>query len=145
MADTLLTLLFLLLLGGGPTIALCWFGLRCLLKLARSERAHATVARIEEKIGNEGDVWLLPYVRFTTSAGRTLEVKPASFSNSAGYKVGDPLEVFYDPSDPARADLVGFWRKACLVALSIGLPGVLVVALLAVCVLRGDCAPHWTS
>ncbi len=72
---------------------------------ARAERAAAEILDVREEwvSGSRGQTKVsTPVVRFTTADGRTVEAETTSHRGLFGRpQAGDPLDVLYDPSNPA--------------------------------------------
>lgn len=108
-----------ILMVGGAAIA---FGALCLggaglgffhqFETTRSyERAAGTVAYIANRV-NRGDLqshFKSAVVEFIAADGRKFEV--AQGSSSTGITSGDKVRVLYDPHNPQRAIVEGFWDQ----------------------------------
>lgn len=104
---------------------------------ARTASAEVTDLRLRHQRYNRehDDGFWLPVVRFTLPDGRVVEAETLTGSMPAPARVGDRVEVRYDPDDPRRVNLArGFAQPGALgcltTALAAGLVGVglLVVA-----------------
>ena len=51
-----------------------------------------------------------PRIRFEASPGETVEFVSSVGSAPSAYRVGEPVMVYFDPSDPGGARLRGFWE-----------------------------------
>jgi hypothetical protein len=76
---------------------------------ARASQAGAQVTDVRERWVSGSDsrnrrVWV-PVVRFTTADGRTVEAETGPHRGLRRPHAGDPLEVLYDPADPADVRL----------------------------------------
>jgi Protein of unknown function (DUF3592) len=75
---------------------------------ARAGRAAAEVTDVREEwvSGDKGQhrIWV-PVVRFTTGDGRTVEAETTPHRGFGRPEAGDPLEVLYDPANPADVRL----------------------------------------
>lgn len=70
---------------------------------ARAARATGTVTDLRPRSPGDtgsGVIWV-PVVRFTTADGRTVEAETSGGSNVKRHKPGQPIEVLYDPQQPA--------------------------------------------
>lgn len=76
--------------------------------VAGAERTTGTVISLSRETDSEGQVVFHPRVRFTTAQGRALEFRSSSGSSSPP-RLGDRVEVLYDPDDPQDARLSGFF------------------------------------
>jgi hypothetical protein len=59
-----------------------------------------------------------PVVRFTTAAGDVVSVKSKT-GRSGGYRIGQALQVLYDPDDPANAVIDAPWSRWLIVAVAL--------------------------
>ncbi len=74
-----------------------------------AERTTGTVVGLSRETDSEGDVFFFPTVRFTTSDERTIVFRSSSGSGSPP-RLGDRIDVLYDPDDPQDARLSGFFH-----------------------------------
>lgn len=105
---------------------------------ARAARASAEVMDMREEwvSGNKGQhrIWI-PVVRFTTADGRTVDAETTPYKGFGKPEAGDPLEVLYDPGNPADVR-----REAGATGLLSGAAGIavgLLFAVIALTVLAG--------
>jgi hypothetical protein len=108
----------ILLLGVGVVLAVVAAGLflRGLRQrriaagfLDRAVAATAEVVQVEAKdiaFGSEPDTRYYPRVRFVTADGRTVEAESMTDSALPPPRVGQAVDVLYDPERPERVDLV---------------------------------------
>jgi hypothetical protein len=108
----------ILLLGVGVVLAVVAAGLflRGLRQrriaagfLDRAVAATAEVVQVEAKdiaFGSEPDTRYYPRVRFVTADGRTVEAESMTDSALPPPRVGEAVDVLYDPERPERVDLV---------------------------------------
>jgi Protein of unknown function (DUF3592) len=73
--------------------------------VADAEHARGTVIDLSRESDSEGAVSLYPVVRFTTTAGDTIEFVSRS-SSPLAESPGDHVEVLYNPAEPYDARLV---------------------------------------
>jgi hypothetical protein len=77
--------------------------------LDRAVATTAEVVGIEAKdvaLGGEPDTRYFPRVRFGLEGGRTVEAESLTDSALPPPRVGDTIEVLYDPQRPERVDVV---------------------------------------
>ncbi|MGN8077925.1 DUF3592 domain-containing protein [Variovorax sp. 22077] len=103
--------------------------------IASASRTQGEVMRllyVESSERHEsGGTWK-PLVRFRAPSGEIIEFAPSSSSSPPAYKVGEKVDVFFDPNDPQDAMLDGFfslWGGA-LITGGLGLVFLLVTAVL---------------
>lgn len=119
--------LFLLIPVGFVAMGLffAWLGLRSRRAIksfkARAQRTNGEVTELRRHYsrsstsdGADGPVFH-PVVRFALPDGREVEAESLSGSNPAPAKVGATVEVLYDPADPTRFRLEGFWVDGTVV------------------------------
>jgi hypothetical protein len=65
-----------------------------------------------------------PQVRYQTKSGETFTYFSNFCSSPPGYEVGEKVEIFYDPENPDKGQIKGFWSQYLLVTIfsCIGLP-----------------------
>jgi len=65
-----------------------------------------------------------PQVRYRTRGGRDLTYDSNFCSSPPGHDVGEQVQIYYDPEDPERAQVKGFWSQylVVLILACIGLP-----------------------
>ena len=102
--------------------------------IASASRTQGEVLRllhVESSKSNSSGTWK-PLVRFKAPSGEIIEFAPSSSSSPPAYKVGEKVDVFFDPNDPQDAMLDGFfslWGGA-LITGGLGLVFLLVTAVL---------------
>lgn len=103
---------------------------------ARTATAEVTDLRLRHQRYNRehDDGFWLPVVRFTLPDGRVVEAETLTGSMPAPARVGEQVEVRYDPEDPRRVNLAHGLAQpgnlGCLTtALAVGLVGVGLVIL----------------
>lgn len=101
---------------------------------ANAARAAGTVTDLRSRSTGDHDtggvIWV-PVVKFTTADGRTVEAETSGGSNVKRYKPGQPIEVLYDPANPADAR-VPDWGTNIIQGVFIAMGGVFVVIGLAI-------------
>jgi hypothetical protein len=70
-----------------------------------------------------------PVVRFTTADGREVEMRGETGRDPPARRVGDVVEVLYDPADPERARIAGWTHSGGFVGTLLILFGLVFVAL----------------
>ena len=71
--------------------------------VSSSQEVKGTVIRIISSAGSEGGTVYAPVFRFTTIQGQTIEVEEKVYSSSAGFSVGEVVDLLYDPQNPTKA------------------------------------------
>ena len=101
---------------------------------ARAARATGTVTGLRARsVGRDtggGMVWV-PVVRFATADGRTVEAEAGGGSNVKRHREGQPIEVLYDPANPADVRIPD-WGSSLIHTMFIGIGGVFVLIGLAI-------------
>jgi hypothetical protein len=96
--------LFVLAIGlGALTFALIWMTYS-LVATHGMTRVEGTVVRFDQG----GRAWrsYQPVVAFTTVDGRHEEVTGGTSSTQPAYDIGQPVRIFYDPSEPGRSVII---------------------------------------
>lgn len=79
--------------------------------IARAARAEGRVVALDRSIGSSGSSSTYrPVVEFTSTSGRRIEFTSSVGSNPPAYRVGEPVAVLYDPSDPYQARIKSFFQ-----------------------------------
>jgi Protein of unknown function (DUF3592) len=79
---------------------------RTLIFVAGANRTEAIfVGSVAKSGGNHGGSFLHPRFSFTTEDGRTVTITSSSGSTDQPYEPGEKVRVFYDPRDPADAEI----------------------------------------
>lgn len=78
--------------------------------LAHAARADGVVLDLvrSHSSSNSSDTWA-PLVRFTPANGEPVEFTSSTSSNPPAYSKGEPVGVLYDPAQPQRAKIDGFF------------------------------------
>jgi hypothetical protein len=91
--------------------------------VSRAELVNGSVTAINPYYNPDyNSTTYCPLVIFTTKTGQKLTLDSEVCSSPADYKVGDELQVYYDPQNPANAQIKNFWSQN-LQAVSIGALG----------------------
>jgi len=102
------------LMGGIAMVCFAVYSVYRRMRLvANSLTATGTVVRVNKfRRGPTGerDTFFRPIVQFTAPDGSAVEFADPFFANVATHRVGDAVCVLYDPDDPARARIAGFYR-----------------------------------
>jgi len=86
--------------------------------LREAAQAPGTVVELLP-VRSDGSTTWKPVVRFTTEAGREVEVTSSSSSSPPAYERGETVTVYYRPEAPAKARISGFfslWGGAVILA-----------------------------
>lgn len=119
------TALVFFVIGAGMFVGGAVFGWSSYQSLVGKERTEATVVNVETTEGVDNDVEYFPTVEFTTADGQFIQSTPAVVRETTAlgglvtvdnsddgyetvYRVGDTVEVFYDPADPSKVVLNDF-------------------------------------
>jgi hypothetical protein len=104
--------------------------------LAVAVAADGVVVELSESVDEDGSTYY-PVVRFVAPDGQVVRFKGGIGSNPPDYRVGDPVRVLYDPSNPrtARLDTWGNRWGGALAGMIVG--GVLLLLLAAALVFGG--------
>ena len=80
--------------------------------ISRAELADGTVTLINTSFDADyNSTTFCPLVRYSTKAGQILTYDSDVCSSPADYKVGDQVQVYYDPQDPGKAQIKNFWSQ----------------------------------
>ena len=103
--------------------------------ISRAELVDGTVTLINTSFDSDyNSTTYCPLVRYTTKAGQTLTYDSEVCSSPANYKVGDQVQIYYDPQDPGKAQIKNFWSQylQSITMSGLGLPFVGLGALLLI-------------
>lgn len=75
---------------------------RTIIFLLSSRKAKGTIVRMMQYSDATGSRYD-PVFQFTTADGRTMEVEDSLGSNPPQFRVGQSINVLYDPNNPGRA------------------------------------------
>lgn len=70
---------------------------------ARAAKAQGVVKSIAQRTDNDGDTMYYPVIQFQESGGRAISFEGNGSGSVGAYRVGDQVEVLYDPDQPADA------------------------------------------
>ena len=80
--------------------------------ISRAELVDGTVTLINTSFDADyNSTTFCPLVRYTTKAGQPLTYDSDVCSSPADYKVGDQVQVYYDPQNPGKAQIKNFWSQ----------------------------------
>jgi hypothetical protein len=74
-----------------------------------AERTTGTVTDLVRDSDSDGSTVYYPVIAFRTSAGADVTFRSNTGSNPPSYRVGESVEVLYDPADPQRARTSGYF------------------------------------
>ena len=75
--------------------------------LAKARPAYGTVTAIRTMTDDDGDAIYAPVVEFQTENGGPAIYKSSLYSRPCKYKVGDKVDILYNPDKPADAQIKG--------------------------------------
>ena len=75
--------------------------------LAKARPAYGTVTAIRTQADDDGDPIYAPVVEFRTENGHAAIYKSGLYSRPCKYKVGDKVDILYNPDKPADAQIKG--------------------------------------
>jgi hypothetical protein len=78
--------------------------------VAGASHAVGTVVQLSVDRNDNGSTVYYPIVAFTTARGDSVTVRSKVGSNPPSWRVGDAVDVLYDPADPQGARLAGFFH-----------------------------------
>ena len=86
--------------------------------LKEAVKTRATVVEVEERHSDEGPMYH-PVFSFTDREGNVHRIRSSLGENPPGYRVGDTIHVYYDPTNPGKNKLdrfVTLWLGPVLLA-----------------------------
>ena len=92
--------------------------IRTILFLIRSQKVKGTIVRMAYYSNSKGSSYN-PVFSFTTTDGRTIEAEDSLGSNPPQFRVGQSVNVLYDPNNPNRAR-INKWSNLYFVPLLLG-------------------------
>lgn len=95
--------------------------------MAREASAPGRVVELLAVNGSDGGVFYAPLVDFAGPDGERYLAQAGGASRPPAYKVGQPVEVRYDPADPQSARLTSFWGNVGQYTVAL-ITGVLMIA-----------------
>lgn len=126
---------------GGPVMAIIggamvFFGWRSYNTtknfMDRAERASGTVVEVVARSGTDSNgnptTYYYPVVEFRTASGQSVRQQAATGSNPPSHRVGETVEMVYDPSDPQGARINDFTSIWLLPAVLLGIGAIFALA-----------------
>jgi len=119
--------IFVLVFGGIGLILLAFAGVSYMREadfLGRAESASGQVVDFNLSSSTEGGSSYCPVIDFTTKDGQPVKYFANVCSSPPSYDIGEEVQVLYDPEDPKKVQMDGFWSKyvGTFVLSCIGLP-----------------------
>ncbi|MEN7550760.1 DUF3592 domain-containing protein [Rapidithrix thailandica] len=74
--------------------------------LKYGNKTKGIVFKLEEEIGSGGAVMYFPVMRFTTAKKEWITKKSSTGSSFSQLKIGDKIEIIYDPENPYNAEIL---------------------------------------
>jgi len=78
--------------------------------VAGASHVTGTVVDLSRGSGSSGGSVYYPVFAFRTDRGDSVQVRANAGSNPPSWRVGDRVEVLYDPADPQAARMAGFFH-----------------------------------
>jgi hypothetical protein len=75
--------------------------------IAQSEKAYGIVTNLTQKQRQKGYIYC-PQVRFQTKSGSIVDFQSDFGSKPASHKIGQQIEVLYNPFNPSQAQIKSF-------------------------------------
>lgn len=93
-------------------------------KSGRGVEATGTVVDLVKRVFNPGSAGVYcPVVDFTTASGQPVRFESQFGSVPAGHRVGESIEVRYDPADPQKAEVdsttVNWFVPGCTIGMGL--------------------------
>jgi hypothetical protein len=89
-------------------------------EFANAIKGAGTVVELARRMGQRGYLYH-PVVEFAAAPGQTVRFESSIGSSRAGYAVGAPVQVLYDPSAPEKAEIdsamTRWFYPGCLLAM----------------------------
>lgn len=79
--------------------------------LNRAKTVVGTVGELYKSIHDEGGNSYCPVFRFTTQDGRTVNYRSNVCASPPAYKIGDKVDLYYDPENINEVQMNDFWSK----------------------------------
>ena len=92
---------------------------------SKAEQTTGTVTGFSVSVDSEDNSEsYCPQVRYRTKSGQDVTYFSNFCSSPPAYDVGEKVELYYDPQDPERVQLKGFWTQYLVITIfaCIGLP-----------------------
>ena len=86
--------------------------------LSGLSRTQGTVVEIRETTDSDGDTVYKPVLKYQDSTGESYRMSPLWTSNPSAYRVGETVDVLYEPNLPRKAVIDNWFEKW---GLSVGL------------------------
>ncbi len=96
-----------------------WIGLDDRRSERKGRRARGRITEIETYISSRRTMHR-PFFEFVAEDGRSVRKRSSNASSSPTHAVGDEVDVWYDPADPDRSDIVGEGRFFSMLMTAIG-------------------------
>lgn len=81
--------------------------------IARANQAQGTVVELIRRTSTDSkgkiSSYYYPVVKFKAANGETYEFESSNGSNPAAFKVGEAVEILYDPQAVTKAEIRSFW------------------------------------
>ncbi len=106
--------IFSLIFGGLGALLLLIAGLLYLVEasfLGRAELTTGTVTKLERTLSAGEGYSYCPVFTFTSRDGRAVSYQGNVCADPPAYKVGDRVELFYDPGNVKHVQMNNFWSK----------------------------------
>lgn len=119
--------IFVLVFGGIGAILLAIAGVVYFREagfLNSAEKATGTVTDYNLSSSDNGGTTYCPVIEFTTANGEPVKFYGNVCSSPASYKIGEKVDVLYDPQDITQVQMSSFWAQytGVIVLSCIGLP-----------------------
>jgi len=95
--------------------------------IAAAETAPGQVVDVIVKTDSDGDPMYYPEFTFTTAAGENVQVRSNVGSNPPAHRVGDKIEILYDPNQPLNAKVNSFSGVWLLPTILLGIGGLFIL------------------
>lgn len=96
--------------GAGILVLASWMYTREQAFVAGAAHATGTVVQLSLDRNDNGSSAYYPIVSFRTAGGDSVTVRSNVGSNPPSRRVGEPVDVLYDPADPQSARMSGFFQ-----------------------------------
>jgi len=111
--------------------ALIVFGWKSYRSTAADVQASATATGVvvdyQEREGSEGGTLFALVVEFTAPSGETVRFTDAAASNPAAKRIGESVEVYYDPAYPQAARVKSFLGTWFFPVTLVAIGGIMIV------------------
>ena len=96
-----------------------WIGFDDRRSERAGRRARARVTEVERYLSSRRTMHR-PVFEFVAEDGRRVRKRSSNASSSPTHAVGDEVDVWYDPADPERSDIVGEGKYFSMLMTGIG-------------------------